>query len=255
MDFKSKKLDLEDFVCLITRWNAVLHEQQSPLDSNAAELSESQLQIVDDKKSDIDHIKNIMNIPLHGSAYTICKDLAKVAILLKISHVSFSTISEVLLGLTDVKMTAKRVSRNLKKDRKAVEVLFKDVQCYVVNMETEVLKELEDVSNILKEPIMNENPSDQESELIAQKKITKYLEGARAYYLELQESEVFSLCPKETAEAVTSSHGIGPLPHSGLFSLSMIIKEEELNQESTISALMDLYGGQSFCSMPSDRLI
>jgi hypothetical protein len=256
MSSESKQNDIEDFVSLITRWNTVLYEQQVSTDINAAEPSESQLQIIDDKNSDMAHMKNLIDTPLHGGAYIMCKDLCKVAMLLKISHISFSTISEVLIGLIDLKTTTKRVGENLKKCRKSMEFFLDDVQGYVTNMEREALRESKEVSKVSEESIGDENFENnhyKESELITEKKVAEYIEGARAHLLELEESDVFSLCPKETAENTTSCKGIGPLPHSGLISLSMIIKEEDKDQNDILSGLTSMYGDQSY-DLPCDRI-
>jgi hypothetical protein len=251
MSSESKQNDIEDFVFLIIQWQTVIYEQQVSTDINAADPTESQLQIIDDKNSDMAHMKNLIDTPLYGDAYIMCKDLCKVAMLLKLSHVSFSTISEVLIGLTDLKTVAKRVAENFKNYRKSIEIFLNDVQSYVTNMEREALRESKEVSKVSKEPI--ENDHNKKLELITEKKIAEYIEGARAHFLELEESDIFSLCPKETAEVTTSCKGIGPLPHSGLMSLSMIIKEEDKDQYDILSGLTSMYGDQSF-DLPCDRI-
>lgn len=127
--------ELEDFLFLMTKWSVLLcdnlssdnicttsqpqisQSQSYSFGSNpTVQLSEAQIRIKDDYKSDLAHIeRSISNITLQGEGKIACSDLVNIASILQLSHISFSTVTEVLVGLQETQAVAKILSSRLDK--------------------------------------------------------------------------------------------------------------------------------------------
>lgn len=255
MDADSVQSDLEDFMSLITKWSTLINppaclRHNSLPKSEATEQYDYHSWIMDDYKSDLAHMQRLANnVALNEDVGGICKSLGKVALALQLSHVSYSTVAEVLTDLQDTERVARRVCRYLDRNVNQTRLFLTDVQNYINATKTSEQTRGTDLIEFSGDCSDFQNV---EAEILAKKKIAKYSSATEAHRLELGAKGVFLLCPPETAASATSPNGTGPLPHAALLAYSSLIKAEDEKQAKLLRRLEGAYGVESFLSAPAD---
>ena len=251
--------DFEDFVYLVKKWSVLLYPQ-APLpllnqhvttESDSIDVPDNQSLIIDDFKSDLAFMQNVTRkIDLGEDSSGICKNFAKVAMALQLSHASYSTITEALTALQDMERISNRLSLHLHRHVTKTEQFLSVIQSYSAVADASEETRRADGAELSAGTI--EAPT-AEAELINQKKILKYTESSEAFRIELETAGVFSLCPVDTTRTVLSPNSIGPLPHTALVAFASHIRIEEEKQLELQQKLAGLYGVESFSLIPNDR--
>jgi hypothetical protein len=245
--------DLEDLFLQITKWS-VLTNVQPTADHSLKKVREKIGEpewIMDDYASDIAHMKlmtNGINLP-HGGDDN-CRTLAEVALLLQLSHVSYSTIAEVLIGLQTTESSASRVSKQLNCEIKKAQMMIDDIQDLERRMTKDSAAKYRD--EVICGLTVASDPQVAAADFATRKKISKYSEATQTYRQELDAAGAFAICPSETMAETISPNGIGPLPLSSLSAFSAILDQDDEALQGMLQELTAAYGEYSLSQAPLD---
>lgn len=178
--------------------------------------------IADDMNVDIRHMKNLVDkITLDKDAVDDLSYLANLALLLNLSHISYTNFMEALLKLQDT-------TRTIERNGLSIRILSREISTTIDRVKHRVT----DINNA----ITVNSPQDTDlginslsilltdinsiEDMAPSKKIHKYNKLSQILHNELKSIGVYDLCPSETQLDAISPHGIGPLPHSALILLA-----------------------------------
>lgn len=241
--------DLEELLLQITKW-AVLTNPQLTADYVKDDV-DGQGWIMDDYISDMAHMKlttNGINLPNGGDEH--CRILAKVALLLQLSHVSYSTISEVLIGLQTTESLAGRVSKQLNNEIRKTEQMIDDIEDLERRMTVDSAAKCRD--EVIGGLAVASDPQAAAADFAIEKKIVKYSESTLDHRLALDAAGAFDICPRETVAETISPNGIGPLPLSSLSDFSSLLDHDDETLQGMLQELTAAYGADSLAQAPLD---
>lgn len=245
--------DLEDLFLQISRWAVLTNTQPAAGHSlkNPKENIDDPEWIMDDYASDMAHMKlttNGVNLPHDGDVH--CKTLAKVALLLQLSHVSYSTIAEVLIGLQTTESAAVRVSKQLNNEITKTQLMIDDIQALERRMTTDSTAKFRD--EVICGLTVASGPQAAVADSATKKKIAKYSEATQAHRQALDAAGAFAICPSETVAETISPNGIGPLPLSSLLAFSSALDQDNEMLQGMLQELTAAYGENSLSQAPID---
>jgi hypothetical protein len=245
--------DLEDLFLQITKWSVLTNVQPTADQSlkNVRENVGDPEWIMDDYVSDLAHMKrktNGINLPHDGDEH--CRILAKVALLLQLSHVSYSTIADVLIGLQTTESAAIRVSKQLNSEITKAQMMIDDIQDLERRMTKDSAAKYRD--EVICGLTVASYPQIAAADSTTKKKIAKYTEATQTYRQELDVAGAFAICPSETVAETISPNGIGPLPLSSLLAFSSILDQDDEALQGMLHELTAAYGEDSFSQAPLD---
>lgn len=251
--------DLENLAGLSSKWSTLIHPKPTfphvhnsiPCDSDGS--FDFQLNLAHDYRNDLAGMRSLItSIVINGYSRNASTKLAKVATALHLSHISFSTVTEVLIALQEIGRVTGRVSKHFTQTLTQLNQSFVDFRNFSGAAELAVRMRRTD-NKLLQN--FSDAPPIGNTDTITKRKIAKYLEAIECYRSELEAAEVFLLCPSVTSSAFTSPKGIGPLPHQSLLAFSTIIDIEDARQSELLQKLTGIYGPGSFMSQcPLDKI-
>ena len=245
--------DLEDLFLQITKW-AVLTNTQPTDDHHLKDLNrniEGQEWITDDYVSDLMYMRQTtdgVKLSVEGDEH--CRTLAKVALLLQLSHVSYSTIAEVLVGLQTTETLAARVSKRLKREITKTRQIISDIQGLERRVTTDSIAKLND--DVVKRPIVESGLNITAEDSATRRVIAKYSKAARAHRQVLDAAGAFSICPSESLTGTFSQNSIDELPLSSLLALSSSVDQENEVIKAMHQELSAAYGENCLSLAPDD---
>lgn len=251
--------DLENLVGLSRKWYTIIHQdpptsQHNPIPYDSNNYPSFRLHLVDDYRSDLTFMESVTDtILLRKDVRDISTNLAEAATELQLSHISYSTITEVLVALQDTERIAKRISNHFSKLVTKLNQFLGDVQNF--SSTAEFVERMRNKNEDGLNGSMS-NFSIEEEEKLALKKISKYVEATNFHLGELEAAGLGQLCPSIISSAFISQKSTEPLPRESLLAFSTIIQQEDVEQSELLRDLTAIYGPGSFSSeYPIDRVM
>ena len=203
-----------------------------------------QFHLVDDCRSDLTFMESVTStILLKKDVREISTNLAEAATELQLSHISYSTVTEVLIALQDIERTSKRISNHSSKLVTKFNQFLRDVRS--LSSTAELVEQMRQENNGGLYASSMDFSMDEEEKL-AHKKICKYFEATKFHLRELEAAGLMRLCPSMTSAAFFSQKVSGALPRGYLLASSTILQQENNEQSELLRDLTATYGPGSF---------
>ena len=241
--------DLQNLVGLSRKWHTIIHQdppvsQHNPMVYDNNNGPSFQFHLVDDCRSDLTFMESVTStILLKKDVREISTNLAEAATELQLSHISYSTVTEVLIALQDIERTSKRISNHSSKLVTKFNQFLRDVRS--LSSTAELVEQMRQENNGGLYASSMDFSMDEEEKL-AHKKISKYFEATKFHVRELEAAGLMRLCPSITSAAFVSQKVGGPLPREYLLASSTILQQENDEQSELLLDLTATYGPGSF---------